>query len=219
MEKILVLLLFIILITGCSWSSDTAGSVVKESVCNSPYFEFKTGECCLDQNSNKICDKDETATPAVPAVAEPAPVETPVAEPVEEEIKIILEDSCSETTYFECLASYITDKEVFFKLRTKRDGFTHLKKISVLGCEKTFVDKEKSSQGYTIRSDVLVSLPCLKLTAGDEIKDADYTIEYIYYPQIGIDSDTGEWGGKPRALQISTGKISGTVRNEPKKIV
>lgn len=208
-----LLLLTMIVLTGCSSSEDkTTGSAVKQTICNTPYFEYKAGECCLDQNTNSICDTDET-TPAPEVVAE-----TPKEE-VKEEVKITVEDACSETTYFECLASYITNKEVFFKLRTRRDGFTHLKKISAFGCEKTFVGKDKSSQGYTIRSDILISMPCTKLIAGNEIKDADYTIEYIYYPQVGIDSDTGEWSGKERFLQSSTGKISGTVRSEPKKII
>jgi len=29
--------------------------------CNSPYIKVGTS-CCLDQNSNKICDSDETLT-------------------------------------------------------------------------------------------------------------------------------------------------------------
>ncbi|MBW3019250.1 hypothetical protein KY329_03635 [Candidatus Woesearchaeota archaeon] len=27
--------------------------------CNAPYFEYKSGECCLDANSNRVCDADE----------------------------------------------------------------------------------------------------------------------------------------------------------------
>lgn len=31
------------------------------SVCRGAYYEFKTGECCLDENNNHICDNDEAA--------------------------------------------------------------------------------------------------------------------------------------------------------------
>ena len=30
-------------------------------VCNEPYIPYGT-DCCLDQNGNKICDKDEAVT-------------------------------------------------------------------------------------------------------------------------------------------------------------
>ncbi|MBD3260085.1 MAG: hypothetical protein GF334_00100 [Candidatus Altiarchaeales archaeon] len=39
------------------------GCVKPSSVCNKPYFEYKKGECCLDENNNKVCDKDETINP------------------------------------------------------------------------------------------------------------------------------------------------------------
>ena len=35
------------------------GCITTGTVCNKPYYEYKTGECCLDENDNKICDKDE----------------------------------------------------------------------------------------------------------------------------------------------------------------
>jgi beta propeller repeat protein len=33
-------------------------------LCNPPYYEYKIGDCCLDTDSNLICDKDEIAPPA-----------------------------------------------------------------------------------------------------------------------------------------------------------
>ena len=218
LTSFLVLLIFL---NGCSLldPETSTGSAVKDTVCNAPYFEFKSGECCLDKDADKICDSDE-ANVAEEAPVEEAPVEaTAPAETEElEEVEITVNDACSTTTYFECLASYITKDEIFFKLKTTRDGYTHLKKISVLGCEKTFVDKEKASQGYSIRTETLISLPCTKLKAGTEVNDAEYVVEYVFYPAIGIDDDTGEWEGVPRNLMRSSGTISGTVRNEPKKL-
>ena len=63
-----ILLLFIVLLvlTGCenvdlSGISDEDLERVSEKliVCNSPYMRIGA-ECCLDQNSNSICDRDET---------------------------------------------------------------------------------------------------------------------------------------------------------------
>ena len=50
MKKIILILavLALLLISGCA-----------KSVCKTPYFEFKKGDCCLDKNSNSICDADE----------------------------------------------------------------------------------------------------------------------------------------------------------------
>ncbi len=37
-----------------------SGCVQQESTCNKPYIKVGAG-CCLDENSNGICDKDETS--------------------------------------------------------------------------------------------------------------------------------------------------------------
>jgi len=53
---IVLTIIGIILISGCVRESK------KETVtCNSPYIKVGT-TCCLDQNSNNICDKDEAPT-------------------------------------------------------------------------------------------------------------------------------------------------------------
>jgi len=36
---------------------------VEDPVCNKPYFEYKQGECCVDENENNICDRDESSGP------------------------------------------------------------------------------------------------------------------------------------------------------------
>jgi hypothetical protein len=43
---VLILVLLTIFLSGCS-------------TCNSPYIEYKKGDCCLDVNENNICDLDE----------------------------------------------------------------------------------------------------------------------------------------------------------------
>ena len=42
-----------------------AGCISTGPVCQSPYIEYKKGDCCLDTNDNKICDKEETITTTV----------------------------------------------------------------------------------------------------------------------------------------------------------
>jgi len=55
-KKILLLGIAIatIFISGCVQQSKQ-----ETIICNSPYMKVGT-ECCLDQNSNNICDKDES---------------------------------------------------------------------------------------------------------------------------------------------------------------
>lgn len=46
--------------SGTNTNNSGTGNVVK-TICNTPYIQVGT-ECCLDQNSNNICDKDEQPT-------------------------------------------------------------------------------------------------------------------------------------------------------------
>jgi hypothetical protein len=219
MVVLTIALSIMVFLSGCS-PKDSTGGVV-ESACNAPYFEYKATECCLDKNGNSICDSDEDIeeSTTTEAATETETVTTTNTATTAEEVEITVADACSDTTYFECIASYITDQEVFFKLKTKRDGYTHLNKVSALGCSKEFTKKTKSSQGYPLRTNVIVSVPCAKTSPGDEFEDFDYVLDYTFYPISSIDSETGEYEGVERFSQSSTGKISGTTRSEPKKIL
>lgn len=56
-----VLLILSILMVGCAKTQEVPAIQKEEKpLCNPPYVEYKTGECCLDQNSNNVCDNDET---------------------------------------------------------------------------------------------------------------------------------------------------------------
>ena len=55
---IIGLLIIISVITGCG-NKESTENIVTEVTCSSPYFEYKTGECCLDKDSNRVCDTDE----------------------------------------------------------------------------------------------------------------------------------------------------------------
>ncbi|HLC32577.1 MAG TPA: trypsin-like peptidase domain-containing protein [Candidatus Nanoarchaeia archaeon] len=57
---ICILLFFLV---GCAQSQKPATEINSanptDALCKSPYYEWKTGDCCLDQNANQICDTDE----------------------------------------------------------------------------------------------------------------------------------------------------------------
>lgn len=48
MQKI-ALILLLILVAGCT-----------KTTCAPQYLEYKTGDCCLDNNKDNICDRDQT---------------------------------------------------------------------------------------------------------------------------------------------------------------
>jgi len=71
---LIIILISLIFLTGCSNGKNnltdnaiiinqtnvSSSLIIEEiSICNFPYIEYKKGDCCLDNNSNKICDKDE----------------------------------------------------------------------------------------------------------------------------------------------------------------
>lgn len=78
-----LLLIVVLLLSGCK-GGVTGGAVV----CNEPYILVGT-DCCLDQNDNQICDKDETEN----LNAEPvdAPKEEIIEEPAPEPQEVIKE--------------------------------------------------------------------------------------------------------------------------------
>ena len=77
---ILIILILAIFASGClSTSSDTStGSDFSgsEITCTSPYI-VAGSSCCLDENSNKICDVDEEDAPATPAPTTSPPITAP----------------------------------------------------------------------------------------------------------------------------------------------
>lgn len=74
----------------------TQPSVPSQIVCNTPYI-LVGNECCLDKDSNAICDRDEVKAP----IEEPAKPETPVVVPAAErcdELDFELKNACSVGT-------------------------------------------------------------------------------------------------------------------------
>ena len=81
-KRLLILLIFVIVVWALIWylapcdREDTCpdyysrSNISNESIipkeefkCNKPYFEYKSNDCCLDFNDNKICDRDEQICP------------------------------------------------------------------------------------------------------------------------------------------------------------
>lgn len=59
-------ILSLVILVGCSQPESTQEQTTQEAemqdespLCTPPYFEYKKGDCCLDQNGNQICDSDE----------------------------------------------------------------------------------------------------------------------------------------------------------------
>lgn len=194
---ILIISIFLLVGAGCQNQAIT-GAVIKEQdiVCNSPYIR-NADSCCLDKNLNDICDVDEMTTP-------------PDAQPASTII-----DSCTDTTYLNCLGSYITKDEIFLKLTAKRDGYTIIKKITfpLLNCEKKFEPIAKE-EGLKIRESMEVKIPCKISTT--YFKDLSYNIELVFYPSSG---DTTEFTNAERGIIINSALISGNVRQESPKIL
>ena len=71
------------------------------SSCNDPYTEFKKGDCCLDLNKNKVCDKDENS----------------VIKDVSQENSELIKRNQKEDCPFECCI----DNE--YKIKICQDGY------------------------------------------------------------------------------------------------
>lgn len=54
MKQIFFLLSLLVFLIGCTTQEGT-----KQEVCEKPYFEFREGECCLDEDGSGICDREE----------------------------------------------------------------------------------------------------------------------------------------------------------------
>ncbi len=74
MKKILFVILGVILLFGCI---QTPKEETSEQLCNDPYIEYGYS-CCLDQNSNSICDSDEIDSSASQPLPEPTYSDDPI---------------------------------------------------------------------------------------------------------------------------------------------
>ena len=115
MKKLIFLgiLTLTILVSGCELQLPT-GNVVRttqiqeEPFCADSYFEYQTGKCCLDANSNNVCDEDDLIAKELEIVKEKIK-ETPVVEEAPEVIETgenLFEDGVPEECPYTCEEEY-----------------------------------------------------------------------------------------------------------------
>ncbi len=93
-DKIGIMLLLLIILVACQQAP-----LEIKTQCNSPYFEWQKGQCCLDANQNSICDEHET-TIVQERIKEPVPEiipKEPIREPLNEAIKVEQTTEVSKT--------------------------------------------------------------------------------------------------------------------------
>ena len=136
MKKIIfsLLVLLVLVVSGCEnidiskLSDEDLGRIAEKAiVCNEPYIRFGTS-CCLDKDSNSICDRDERELTEEEEEKEDEIVEeTELEEVGEEEEEEEAEgcndecssDSCSGFDYTECLMKSDGCKDKSFRGKIK----------------------------------------------------------------------------------------------------
>lgn len=154
MKKVVIvfLLLAILFISACAKET-----VINESsFCKKPYFEFKKGECCLDNNNNSICDESEpkeerTEMPVpqenvkeaiVEETKEPEPVIITPEEPKEETFKMAVGD----TVKFNKLDIKLLELNIgenlnaVFDVGGKKTTIFNTKNIDIVGDISIYID-------------------------------------------------------------------------------
>ncbi len=154
MKKIIIglLILSILVLSGCYQAPDQATGQVVKVVCNKPYI-LVGSSCCLDTNDNRICDKDEI-------------IEEPQEEGWKEQVKIEKVDQTEEKDIYFKLDSidiiknyhveydntgfytgFSTDKEVYHRLHLKGDLINNKNiRIKDLVLQVRFYNKKTKGQ-------------------------------------------------------------------------
>lgn len=190
-------LMFLLFISGCSSVPDTVEEV--STLCSPPYFEHKAGECCLDENSNQVCDVEEI-------------------QKFPEEQNVDIPDTCIVGSYFECTNININDDKIYggtisFDLTLKRFGAAVITKIDFpeLGC---FLENKEWSIEDGVRQtpkSFLVSCPFKGEVLEKRFVDSDMIIDVIYYDEVrhGINST---WTGVYDIKKITIkGHVTGSI--------
>jgi len=206
MKKLLIigiLVLCLLLVNGCS----------NEPVCNVPYFEYKTGECCLDKNSNQICDNDEKEESPIVSVNDDIKEDEESIETAFQPVQALTVESCTDLANFDCLWSYITKDEIQLKLKAKKVGIIIIEKIEIPNVPCTKIYKNISLENGMKYNDIR------QLNIGCDFKknsvDSDLYIYMLYYPPLGFRNEnvSDKWTGyiEPTKM-VSSGWISGMIR-------
>lgn len=111
-------------LAGCSGKSDgNLTATDNKNICEKPYIIFE-GDCCLDANSNSICDKNEIE-------------KKPGAELIQ---GTSVAERCDAGSRLQCVTYTIGLDSVSLKLQSSSKDIINVKKIflSSLGCSQDF---------------------------------------------------------------------------------
>ena len=159
MKKILLLLLLISLIViliGCEQidisklsDKDLERIAEKAIVCNKPYVRYEMG-CCLDQNNNNICDKDEglieeekTTPSGITPIEESTTPNIPITTTIEKQkpTKFISDLKCVNSNIMMTFTNILKEQK-------RISDFTFLvagKLSRNLSCDKIFLEPREST--------------------------------------------------------------------------
>ncbi|MFH1331863.1 MAG: hypothetical protein ABIH63_01095 [archaeon] len=193
-------LLVFVFVAGCSTPQPPLIEEVS-ILCGPPYFEFKDGECCLDENSNQVCDVDEIQK-----------------FPEEEEEAVEIPDSCYLGTYFDCTNINIKKDDVMggfvsFDLTFKKFGAAVVTKIDFpqLGCSYTNDFWSIDDGVRQTPKSFYIKCPFKGDVLSSGYADSEMVVDIIHYDEVrqGVDS---AWTGVYDIRNFTiTGHVSGSI--------
>lgn len=190
MKRLLFALLIIslIVLNGC------ANETGEKPLCNKPYFEYMIGQCCLDADDNKICDKDET-------------VKEEKSEVASQPVQALTSELCLDTFYLDCVWSYATKNEVQVKFKGTEEGIIVIKKIEIpnVPCEKEFESLIENGLKYS--EEKQFNIPCdfkknsvesnldiyITLYPKQGFKNGNFSEGWVGYPVSSKDLKVRSW--------------------------
>ena len=143
-----VIAIIILFLAGCALETPKAADGSDEIVCGENEIRFGEG-CCIDEDSNQICDDDEA--PETPEEEQEAPEEDdeapeqeaqPEEEPEEQKPeKIVLPMECSMIDEWECQSVVWKDGDFQITLKNKETNAEGIKvSLDGIGCYDVYAD-------------------------------------------------------------------------------
>ena len=151
-----LILISLIFISSCNSQTQVT------PVCNKPYLLVGEG-CCLDQNDNSICDKDES--------------DNNKSILLDRSVQALTVEECTSNNYFDCPYSYIHKDSIEFNLKVTKAGRLVITKIDLpnVPCQKTFEDNPIFLEYNDVTKFIL------KCDIKKDAVGSDIIIDLIYY--------------------------------------
>ncbi len=196
-------LIFFVFAAGCSESIPAPGQVVEErevpALCDQPYFEYKAGECCLDENSDQVCDIEEIVK-------------------VPEEAKVEIADTCTVTNSFDCSNINIQDDKIYggfisFDLTFKKYGAAVITNIDFpeLGCS---YEKKQWSIDDGVRqapTSFYIRCPFSGNIVSKGVAESDMVISFVHYDEVRQGAESAWTGVYDIKKVTTTGHVAGSI--------